>query len=71
MVGRRGLPQAAKQDPSNSQFSTIRSQFPIFGAVPVSTGIVRQDKRAEVSDLLKPGNFSKLTDNDNAVLAAA
>ena len=41
------------------------------GAVPVSTGIVRLEKRAEVPDLHKLGNFSKLTDNDNLVLAAA
>ena len=30
------------------------------GAALVSTGAVRQDKRAEVSDLLKPGNFFKI-----------
>ena len=30
------------------------------GAAPVSTGAVRQDKRAEVPDLLKPGNFFKI-----------
>ena len=41
------------------------------GDVMVSTGIVRLDKRAEVSDLFKQGNFFQLTDNDNFVLAAA
>ena len=40
------------------------------GAALVSTGAVRQDKRAEVSDLLKPGNFFKLTDNNTVALAA-
>ena len=41
-----------------------------YGAALVSTGAVRQDKRAEVSDLLKPGNFFKLTDNNTVALAA-
>ena len=51
----------------------VRTGQPIsvYGAVMVSTGIVRLDKRAEVSDLFKQGNFFKLTDNDNFVLAAA
>ena len=43
----------------------------LYGAALVSTGIVRLDKRAEAPDLYKMGNFFKLTDNDNAVLAAA
>ena len=42
-----------------------------MGAYRISTGIVRLDKRAEVPDLLKQGNFFKLTDNDTFVLAAA
>ena len=31
--------------------------YPIYGAVPVSTGVWRQDKRAAAPDRLKTGNF--------------
>ena len=41
-----------------------------YGGVPVSTGIVRPEQRAEVPDLFKPGNFLKLTDTNTVALAA-
>ena len=40
------------------------------GGVPVSTGVWRQDKRADAPGILKTGNY-KLKNNDNTVLAAA
>ena len=40
------------------------------GAVKVSTGAVKLDKRAEAPGLHKTGNFSKLTDNSKVALAA-
>ena len=33
------------------------ASYPIYGAVPVSTGVWRQDKRAAAPDRLKTGNF--------------
>nr|DAW30778.1 MAG TPA: hypothetical protein [Caudoviricetes sp.] len=40
-----------------------------YGAVPVSTGVWRQDKRAAAPDRLKTGNL-KLTDNNRIAVAA-
>ena len=40
--------------------ATHKTHNQSYGAALVSTGAVRQDKRAEVSDLLKPGNFFKI-----------
>ena len=40
------------------------------GAVLVSTGVVRLDKRAAAPDRDKTGNFLNLTDNRTVALAA-
>ena len=40
------------------------------GGVPVSTGVWRQDKRADAPGILKTGNY-KLKNNNKSVLAAA
>lgn len=49
-------------------------EFPLpavpYGAVPVSTGVWRLDKRAAAPDRHKTGNL-KLTDNTNTVAVAA
>ena len=66
IIFRRKIPQLFI---IHHSFFTIHSL--IYGAALVSTGIVRLDKRAEAPDLYKMGNFFKLTDNDNFVLAAA
>ena len=41
-----------------------------YGAVLVSTGMRKQDKRVAAPSRLKMGNY-KLKNNDNVVLAAA
>ena len=41
-----------------------------YGAVLVSTGVVRLDKRAVAPDHDKTGIFLKLTDNNTVALAA-
>ena len=42
----------------------------LYGAVLVSTGVVRPDKRAAAPDRDKTGNFLNLTDNRTVALAA-
>ena len=48
----------------------IYSPLSISGAVLVSTGVVRLDKRAVAPDHDKTGIFLKLTDNNTVALAA-
>ena len=57
------------KDPPRDEDDRQRRE-PLQGAVPDSTGVVRQDKRAEAPGLSKTGNFFKLTDNNNVALAA-
>ena len=42
----------------------------LSGAVLVSTGVVRLDKRAVAPGHVKTGNFLNLTDNNTVALAA-
>ena len=48
-------------------FSILHSQY---GAVLVSTGVVRLDKRAVAPNHDKMGTFLNLTDNNTVALAA-
>ena len=50
--------------------SPIPNLLPIFGAVLVSTGVVRLDKRAAAPDRDKTGIFLNLTDNNFVAQAA-
>jgi len=53
----------------NYQLSTFNYQLK-FGAVLVSTGVVRLDKRAVAPDHDKTGKQLKLTDNNSFAMAA-
>ena len=53
-------------------FSRKRSERRLlrrYGGVPVSTGVWVQDKRADVPDILKTGNY-KLNNNRTVAVAA-
>ena len=64
----RGIPlNPTSSATRTADFNIKKGLFPAWGKPAphmglhlVSTGAVRQDKRAEVSDLLKPGNFFKI-----------
>ena len=47
----------------------IRSLLRRFGGVPVSTGVWRQDQRADAPDILKTGNYKLKNNNEFAVAA--
>ena len=57
---------------STSTFQNLLQLFTInsHGAVLVSTGVVRLDKRAVAPNHDKMGNFLNLTDNNTVALAA-
>ena len=51
------LPQVKMFSRYPGRFPGPDASYPIYGAVPVSTGVWRQDKRAAAPDRLKTGNF--------------
>ena len=55
--------------PITPQFIILHSSF-LYGAVLVSTGVVRLDKRVVAPDHDKTGIFLYLTDNNIVALAA-
>ena len=54
----------------HSIISYLVSYYLLNGAVLVSTGVVRPDKRAAAPDRDKTGTFLKLTDNNLVAQAA-
>ena len=53
-----------------SEGGQYTNKLPQYGAVLVSTGVVRPDKRAVAPDHDKTGNFLNLTDNRFVAQAA-
>ena len=68
----RDSPVGVGPAPSPKFYSEFCIQHFAFlsGAVLVSTGVVRLDKRAVAPDHDKTGTFLKLTDNNNVAFAA-